>query len=126
MQRKGIRRHPVSATSSERSKDSPSIGDRLSSRFKNALAHERCLRDERLRVHRMYLDLFNLLQELSALDMKLKDLTAGDRTRGRHVGFDVLGQLQHQPGETAAGRERRLTPDRIVGATGSRKGQAGQ
>jgi len=46
------------------------------SRFKNALAQERCLRDERLRVHRMYLDLFNLREELSALDMKRKDLTA--------------------------------------------------
>jgi len=47
------------------------------SRFKNALAHERRLGDERLRVHRMYLDLFNLREELSALDMKLKELTAG-------------------------------------------------
>jgi hypothetical protein len=45
-------------------------------RFKKALAQERCLRDERVRVHRTYLDLFNLLQELLALDMKLKDLMA--------------------------------------------------
>jgi hypothetical protein len=46
------------------------------SRFKKTLAQERCLCDERVRVHRTYLDLFNLLQELRALEMKLKDLTA--------------------------------------------------
>ena len=49
-----------------------------------------------------------------------------DRTRGRNLGFDVLGQLQHQPGETAAGRERRLAPDRIVGPAGLRNSEAGE
>ncbi|HEX2524141.1 MAG TPA: AAA domain-containing protein, partial [Terriglobia bacterium] len=54
----------------------PADWGRAVRRFKKALAQERCLRDERVRVHRTYLDLFNLLQELPALDMKLKDLTA--------------------------------------------------
>ena len=49
-----------------------------------------------------------------------------DRTRGRNLGFDILGQLQHQPGESASGRKRRLTPDRIVGAAGLRNSEAGE
>ena len=49
-----------------------------------------------------------------------------DRTRRRNVGFDVLGQLQHQPGEAAARRKGRLTPDRIVGPAGLRNSEAGQ
>ena len=68
------------------------------SRFKNALAHERRLRDERLRVHRMYLDLFNLREELSVLDMKLKDLTAG-----RESAFPQL--------QAAQANERKLTDE---------------
>jgi hypothetical protein len=54
----------------------PADWGRAVRRFKKALAQERCLRDERVRVHQTYLDLFNFLQELSGLDMKLKDLTA--------------------------------------------------
>jgi hypothetical protein len=54
----------------------PADWGRAAHQFKNALARERCLRDERVQVHRTYLDWFNHLQEVSALDMKLKGLTA--------------------------------------------------
>ena len=47
-----------------------------------------------------------------------------DRTRGRHLGLDVLGKPEHQPGEAARGGKRRLAPHRIVGTAGLGKGQA--
>jgi AAA domain len=76
----------------------PADWGRAVRRFKEALARERCLRDERVRVHRTYLDVFNLLQELPALDMKLKDLTA-ER------------QLAIQEFHEAQANERKLTSE---------------
>ena len=49
-----------------------------------------------------------------------------DRARGRNLGFNILGQLQHQPRKSSSGRERRLTPDRIVGPAGLRNSEAGE
>ena len=49
-----------------------------------------------------------------------------DRARGRHLGLDVLGKPEHQPGEAAGGGKRRLAPHRVVGAAGHRERQAGQ
>jgi hypothetical protein len=77
------------------------------SRFKKALAQEQCLRDERLQFHQTSLDLCNLLQELSALEMQLQDLTAE-----RNAAFQQLHEVQaHERkliGEVDEATHRRL------------------
>ena len=48
-----------------------------------------------------------------------------DGAGGRHLGLDVLGELEHQPGVAAGSRKRRLAPHRL-GLADRRRGQAEQ
>ena len=54
-----------------------------------------------------------------------------DRAGGDDFGFDVLGELEHQPRVAAGRRERRLALDRVIGPAGEqpasgRRGPAGR
>ena len=76
-------------------------------RFKTALAQERGLRDERLRVYQMYLDLFTLLQELSTLEMQLTDL-ATERESAIQQLHAVQAHEKKLAGEVDEATHRRL------------------
>jgi hypothetical protein len=76
-------------------------------RFKTAVAHERCLRDERLRVYWTYRNLFNLLQELSTLEMRLKDL-ATERKSAIQQLHEAQGNEKKLTGEVDETKHRRL------------------
>jgi hypothetical protein len=85
----------------------PADWGRAVRRFKNALAHERRLRNERLRVYRIYLDVFSLQEELSALDMTLKDLTAGRQLAIQQLD-DAQANERKFTGEVDEAKHRRL------------------